>query len=74
MDTDSEIRQYLWDLLDHESGCEQENCAVCLSAQGLYQLIRSRIFGAAVFPEMAIRARMGARIGRKNRALSVTAR
>ena len=74
MNSDEEMRQYLWDLLDHESACEKENCAVCRAALATYQLIRERIFAGHVYPGVAIGARFGARIGRKGRSFTAATR
>ena len=74
MDADNEIRQYLWDLLDHESACEAENCPACMAAQETYHLIRDRIFAGAVYPEVAIGARGKSKPKVKVRAVTVAAR
>jgi hypothetical protein len=52
MSANSEMRGYLWLLLDHEASCTIEDCTTCQTALNVYDLIRSRIFSVRKYPEV----------------------
>ena len=57
MTANQEIVAYLEDLLDHEAGCEAENCPRCESLRAICQAVRNTIFAEVMFPQVTIAAR-----------------
>ena len=53
MSTDDEIREYLYQLLDHQCSCTIADCVTCQIALNVYEAIRSRIFSAREYPAVA---------------------
>jgi len=56
MTANREIAAYLEDLLDHQAGCQVENCARCQTLGNICQAVRNLIFSEVVFPHVAIAA------------------
>jgi len=56
MSTNDEMRAYLSYLVGHQQDCTAENCPDCQTAQSVYEHIRSMIFSAVAYPQVAIPA------------------
>ncbi len=51
---DSEIAAYLRGLLEHYSECELDNCPSCQILQGIFELVKGRLFTSPLFPEVMV--------------------
>lgn len=56
MSTNDEMRGYLSYLVKHQKECTVENCAVCQTAQSIYEYTRNMIFSMVAYPNVAIPA------------------
>ena len=56
MSTNDEMRAYLNYLTRHQQDCAAENCPDCKTAQNVYESLRSMIFSAVAYPQVAIPA------------------
>ena len=54
MSANDETRAYLYYLLDHQRGCESEDCLACRSARNILELTRNLIFSAVAYPQVAL--------------------
>ena len=67
MSQDDEVRVYLSDLLEHQSGCKTQGCRTCQAAHRVYDLLLSRLFFAVDYAD-AVKA--NAEGGRNKRSAS----
>ena len=54
MKANDETRAYLYYLLDHQRGCELEDCLACRSARNILELTRNLLFSAVPYPQVAL--------------------
>jgi len=53
---DAEIANYLRFLLEHQERCALEQCPSCLTLQGIFQQIRTRLFSGPMHSMVAVPA------------------
>ena len=54
MSANDETRAYLYYLLDHQRGCESEDCLACSAARNILELTRNLLFSAVPYPQVAL--------------------
>jgi hypothetical protein len=54
MSANDETRAYIYYLLEHQRGCESEDCLACRSAKNILESARSLIFSAVAYPQVAL--------------------
>lgn len=54
MSANDETRAYLYYVLDHQRGCEAEDCLACRAARNILEVTRNLLFSAVPYPQVAL--------------------